>query len=564
MRESPLIRPVTTLAWVLLLSGFLGTILVSSSTAPTLQRTLLIAMLSSGSAFEALAAGLARRRPSLANSPAAIAVILGCLTAGALGPHFFDCFEQLTWWAALAFGGASLSGLAADQDARRFVGSALISVTVLTCLHGLAQRLYLYDLLRDETVIELVASEQSRPFLGSRRIRSTFGQANGFACFLVTLLPLVQLTLSGRARVVLTTLVIVTLLLTGSAGGGLVVLGVGAVLAGCRGKRVACGLFTVLWIGAMVVAATPASFGLELVTARLRQEYWSTAVEVTRETFPQGAGAALFHWASRPHADVASFSSHPHQALLALAAETGIVGLSVSAFLAWRFVRTWRRPVREGASATPITGRRLALPAAALAAMIAPAIHFADLSSPWAELSSVVLVGVALSTFSRWLEPRVDTARLPLACGLGVAAFSAHAMVDFDLYVPGALAAVVALAATWNPTPRKSAAVGWGFGAVLVPLCLAFLQGVAALNVAAAEALPAAGERTQPIVLDGDDLREMMDFAERPHACRIVVAHRFVGVFSAAGLTEDARRIAETWGPPFPRSNSRATSVDGR
>ena len=534
-------------AFALLLGGFVGTVLVSSSIAPTAQRALLVALLLGGAALEALGAALERRRPGLLASPAALAVSAGCGIAGVTGPAFFDCHEQLVWWLALAVGGAALASLCRSDPRRRAAIAALLATLTLATLHGLAQSLYLYDLLREGRDLEAPAREYAG-FLGSRRARSTFGQANGFASFLLTLLPLSLLALRGRARLVVFAAALLALVASASYGGFLVAIGVlGATAAACGRRGVAVALGATFGVGLLTAAVGPL-LGLELETLRLRYDYWGTAMRVGIDALPSGVGAAMHGWAAQALAEPSSWSRYPHQALLALFAETGVIGLGVVAVLAWRFVVACRDETVEVLDQPGRAAPTPALVVAALSSVAAPAMHFADLPAPWATAAAVGGAGIFLVVASRWLVARLDGSRIGIACAVGIAGFTFHAMVDFDLYVPGALASATALAAVWRPAPERAGTAIAGFAAALVLAAVSAAWTIRALEVVQTEALCDTRIAAPLGVATGD----RATFTERvadPARSRVRLALGWAGHLHRVRRTELARRVLEPWGP---------------
>lgn len=474
MNETAFTRRIGAAAFVLLIAGFVGSVLVSSSVATTAQRALLVGLIVGGATLESLQAALLRRRPALLRSPAALVVCGGAAIVFAIGPRSFDGLEQLTWWCAVAVGGAALAGL---QDRRRDTAAAVLAVVVLAALHGLAQRLWIFDVLRADGPV----AEPLRGFTTSMRSRSTFGQANGYAAFLLAAMPMLVLALRGRARA-LSLLGVAALLSSGSLGGIFVANAVLAAAAWTLGRRrLAIAWAALLAVGGVVVALSLAGFtGLELRTLELRLDYWRTARAIGADAFPTGVGAGLHGIFALDRAAPGEWSRHPHQALLSLFAETGVVGLLVALVL---LVRLFAR-ASGGGEEPPAGGRgaAAALVAAAIFTIIAPGMHFFALDDPWARPVAVVLTAAILVAVARAVREHIDVGRLGVASTLGVAGFAAHAMVDFDLHVPGALATVVAIAATGRGAPRPIGApsvVGFLVAAVLALGALGFMQTAA-------------------------------------------------------------------------------------
>ncbi len=337
---------------------------------------------------------------------------------------------------------------------------AVFALLFLVCLRGLAERLYLFDVLRDAAAARGLTPRglDIQGFLQSNRARATFGQANGLAGFLLLFLPLSLFCLhTSRRAMLLLALLVATLIATSSRGGALVALMTAGFLLRRYGRSFAGWqrpLGTVMLGtglgGALVCGAVIAGFHLPVDsldhafdTLRLRGHYWMTALKMMSES-PWGVGMGLFgeHYLLAA-AEGAPFSRFAHNGFLHLLAECGLWAVAFFG-LGWALLRRWKASL-PGTDDTPPCGRSLpveVLPALALGATTTGLDVVPE--APW--IVTMSLLGAAAWAFDRLvgqpcarsLAARKEFRRAAVIWG--GAAFLLHSLVDFDLHIGGVVA----------------------------------------------------------------------------------------------------------------------------
>lgn len=394
------------------------------------------------------------------------------------------CLELL----ALIVGVAVLN--ADDGSSRTARLARFLSLAILLVLFGLAQRLYLFELLRLDALKirpDILDGERGL-FFKSPRARSTFGQANAFAGFLILVLPfaLMAVATKGRRRfagAVLLALLVAGLLASGSKGGSAVALVVAALaLRRAPGdyerlRRAVSGLFFVLTAAMVAVVAAdlsgvdlPRPFARVAATLELRFDYWRAAWALFREHPLTGVGLGEFGDFAVEHFTKASTGSRrAHSFLFTALAEGGIVGfglvlLLIAAFLRLRRTRNATLHSNDespGAVAAPSWGGY-----GPLAALLVIAPYLAgpsDIDLYFWPFDNARVFDIAGATISLLITAaayrfiarpiaeflRDDRAALMSAITIGLFGIAAHALIDFDFEVVGCLGAAAVVAALW-------------------------------------------------------------------------------------------------------------------
>jgi tetratricopeptide (TPR) repeat protein len=268
----------------------------------------------------------------------AVAVAYGL--AWALSPYPQAASFRLE---ALALGllGAVLAASLPPSFNRRFYG-ALLACALLTALYGLAQRLGLDPLQGSLTA-------------GSReRAMASFGNATFLAAFLCFSWPL-ALLLHSRLRLVALLLFSGALLATQSRAGVLAAALQGLIL----GRQAWRGGWRPRWQGALALALVLALAAALLfpwaqwARATLRPQLWAESLRLILQRPFTGWGPGSFPLALQEHESAgfaqalgqAQFAEHPHNWVLSILHEAGILGLVAFAFLL-AVVQPW--PMRGG------------------------------------------------------------------------------------------------------------------------------------------------------------------------------------------------------------------------
>ena len=488
-----------------------------------------------GAALYGLARFRDRPHDALPLPTSALVALGGLSITFALGPHDHVAVARATTWVGLIAGAIVVMDLARITTVRRELITAVLATAGLLALHGLAQRIYLFDLLRDDARAafpDLFEQDDFAAFAASKRARSTFGQANGFSGFLSVVMPfaVAGVVLTERKMkdlipaALLLAVIGVAFVASESKGGALTVLAtIGAMLVSWSSSKAAQPRrfigYVLLGLAAMSTLAVanmlfggPSFDGLDRIgrTAELRLDYWSTAWRVACDHPWFGVG--LGHYGDHAVRDVATyggaFSRFAHNGYLTLAAEVGfVVTIGVVVTFIGGLLRAFQTPAGDAVdhrhgqrdpSTTDHTSdidddsmlrlvRFAPFAAAALAIVAVPdaarALFFVPQTNPGLTrlvplavvMTSmfVLRVGLARPVANHITETTTITARVGR---FGVLAFLLHAAVDFDLYVDGVTTTVVLLGAATARPRRRSCETG-------VVVAATILGGIAALRV---------------------------------------------------------------------------------
>jgi O-antigen ligase len=366
--------------------------------------------------------------------------------------------------------------------------SRFLSLAILLVLFGLAQRLYLFELLRLDALKirpDILDGERGL-FFKSPRARSTFGQANAFAGFLILVVPFAVIAVAAKGRrrfagAVLLALLFAGLLASGSKGGTAVALVVGAfALRSAPGDsgRFRRAAFRLLLASAAAMSAVVAAdlMGADLprplsdvaATLELRFDYWRAAWALFREHPFRGVGLGEFgDFATGYFGKSSSGSRRAHSFIFTALAEGGVVGLGLLATFAAALFRLRRRPD----DAVPADKSHGPAPSMwrdyrPLAALLVIAPYLAGPSDidlyfwPFANARVFDIAGAAIALSitacaDRFIARpiaeffRDDRTAGMSAIAIGLAGISAHALIDFDFEIVGCLGAAAVVAALW-------------------------------------------------------------------------------------------------------------------
>lgn len=388
-----------------------------------------------------------------------------------------------------------------DGPSRTARLARFLSLAILLVLFGLAQRFYLFELLRLDALKirpDILDGERGL-FFKSPRARSTFGQANAFAGFLILVAPfaLIAVATKGRTRIAaaaLLTFIVAGLSASGSKGGTAVALVVAALaLRRAPGdyerlRRAVSRLLLVLAAAMVAVVAVdlsgvdlPRPFAGVAATLELRFDYWRAAWALFREHPFAGVGLGEFGDFAGEHFTKASTGSRrAHSFFFTALAEGGIIGFALVLTLLAAFLRL--RRTRNDALVSDDEGPgAVAAPSwrgyGPLAALLVIAPYLAGPSDidlyfwPFENARVFDIAGAAISlliTASAYrfiARPiaeflRDDRAAFVSAISIGLLGIAVHALIDFDFEVVGCLGAVAVVAALWPIVRRPAEATG--------------------------------------------------------------------------------------------------------
>ena len=489
-------------AFLLAAGGFLALLIPPEPVATPLAAAAPLILLALG-ILAASAHALLRREAA----PGAGALLLALLC---LLPVLPPVRGQLTTGATLAL----LVLGASAMRALRLQGAAfalLLSGLALTAMLGLSQWWHQLDAAQDFALghaLEITESARGRAFLASDRATGTSLVANTFAATLLLALPFLVLALLRSQN---RTVALLFLLCTG--GAFLAAGSAGALLAGLAATSLCCwravapwrwlargsALFLALALGLMLTAPTwsaaPEWLVLKSASLAERVDFQTLALRLFRpDDLLQGRGwghfAPLAEAVLRPGE---AWSSSPHSVPLQLALEGGVLLAGAALMTVVWMLRTMQREsaqaiatsaptrflaLRPGAaparqpsqvaqelSALPPDAKPILRPdpmsRAVLAGMLCAAI-LAPLLVPMLTLLPLdfdhPLLAATLMGLVSLIAWRGATALVMLPSGrgalaIGVAAFLLHGLLDSDLFVSSAAAALCLACAAGLPTP---------------------------------------------------------------------------------------------------------------
>ncbi len=408
------------------------------------------------------------------------------------GPLFILCYSLFanpaTWvgversvvWMACFCGATSLAnqikkrGTAEVAIVLRSLGGVLVVLTV----RGLAERLYLFDALRSEALARGFTPPEGElgGFFTSNRARATFGQANGFAGFLLLLLPLcLSLAKHNRGRFkrwLPLFLLIGGFWACGSKGGGLVALVVTGLFLVRQDPRPSPRFLgpailgialvgVVLCVSVLMDASSFLPDGLDqkFATLRLRRAYWSMATGLIEAGGWDGIGVGLWGEYISPTSP-GDYSRFAHNGYIDLVVELGWGAILLGVMVA----KSWFRPrpaalkvdLPQHSPTNAVLPGLFALSIACLGSSLG-----LSTTSNW--VTSFLTMGslLLLADFF-FMRPLIDRAMkqvgfLEEITTFGVLGFLLHILVDFDLHITGVTATLaILLALRGSLTPKVS------------------------------------------------------------------------------------------------------------
>jgi hypothetical protein len=419
-------------------------------------------------------------------------------------------------WAA-CMAGFAIRDLVRDGGLGPSVRRAAVAAAATLGVFGIAQTLYLR---RDAAAAAhemdhaLTMTELGRAFLESRRAGATFISPNAFAGFLLLFgFPVVlaaAATIAGprgrREKLLAAVLALIVLAAFACAGSaGATVAGVvGGLFVGWRAAR---GKLRP-WLLAATIAAVAVAVGItavavskpeasgKLKTLQQRVDYHKVGLRLLDDTFPEGAGLEQTRrLTAEATARTEAFSRSLHDWWLQGLVEGGIVFLPVAALFLIAIARGVRAAAAreahaEGgpaAKARPLaaTWRRGLAAGLVLALILQPFATILPYGFAHPIVHAAAMVGLAwlLATAAiRW-DPGGPAFDLGVAAGC--VAFALHGIVDYDLYVPGAMlafATALALLPGRNAAESPRAApiargltMAYGIASLLAPVAVMLL-----------------------------------------------------------------------------------------
>ncbi|MFT7619420.1 MAG: O-antigen ligase, partial [Planctomycetota bacterium] len=334
------------------LTGLLALVLLPSFTAPIALVGLALTLTFTGFACDCVAT--AKDKDVAPKGLLFVWLIAAALLLSlATQTHNWQGVERVTIWVACCCGCITVKNRARGCSRQRQLIQSILLLFVTLALRALAERFYLYSMLRELAGgmgFEAPDAEYAG-FFGSARARATFGQANGFAGFLLLLLPLIiamsSVTLRSKKSWFFVVLSVLCLWASGSKGGTLVYIFIaGVCLLRWSGnlivKRLARVLLAIAVVGlsacllSLIDGALPSSLEGLFETFRLRQGYWITALSMIGSEGAIGVGAGLFGESFYLFTDTnTSFSRFAHNGYLGIAAEFGLIGILLVGILVW-------------------------------------------------------------------------------------------------------------------------------------------------------------------------------------------------------------------------------------
>lgn len=390
------------------------------------------------------------------------------------GPLTTEGLEILGVWGGLLVVATSLAR-SLDGPAKRVLLASFLTATLLVCLEAVLESFFLLAARRgDLDLSHLPAAE--RAFFLSTRGRSVFGQANGLGGFVLLLLPL-SLALARQRRglgVPLLIALTAALAATRSYGTLAILVVLGLLFAARRVQRdpsrrlvwvATAGLLAEITLGLAIAFGLGFAESLHLPdghplkTLELRAAYARVASTLTFEHLPLGLGWNLYGEEARLLAPDAPFAQRPHNAVLNLSAELGVIALGVVAWFGFALNRGLRS---AWALPQPATQKRPAfvIALASLLGLAAAVSQGALALAPPAWLAPQSLGHLALITglalpLALFLSRALARTAGPLrGVGWGALALGLHALIDIDLWIPNLLGATALLVVTLKGEAR--------------------------------------------------------------------------------------------------------------
>ncbi len=471
-------------------------------------------------------AALKGSAPSASQSPLLWGLLVLLFSFSFFSPVTWQGIEREFVWMACLMGGLTLKNQIKTSAQQQIVCRCTIGLLIVLCLRGLAESLYLFEALRSQAQsLGLTAPDQLTGFFTSNRARATFGQANGFAGFLLVFLPMTLLLAIEKPKLggPILVLLLSAFWVTGSKGGALVALGIGGLTLRKRGmspqRRILsttllalAAVGTLICLTALLSDKSPAYFpqrlDQSLETLRLRRSYWSCAWSMLTDEWPWGVGAGLFGENYFLHAPPdAPFSRFAHNGFLQMLAEYGAGALLLAGLLVWRWRSSWRQETLMEISAASMSRPPFELGLAFLIA--APAFSLSLWPKGGGLLGLCLLLVIAfLVDFFLVRQLALSLPRLTHRHGhiiqLSLLAFLLHSLVDFDLHITpltAALALALSLKGAENrtlPLRKKSATMGI---LLAVGLSVFWLAGPGASQQQRAAAQPSVSLGSWPVDL---------------------------------------------------------------
>lgn len=421
---------------------------------------------------------------------------------------------------------------AAAWRSMRLQGAAftlLLAGLALTAVLGISQWWHQLDAAEDfalRQTLDIAETARGRAFLASNRATGTSLVANTFAATLLLALPFLALA-AMRAR----TRVLPCFFLLGIGGAFVAAGSAGATLAGLAATALCCwhaerpwrrvarsaALLLALAIALMLVSATwsavPEWLALKSASLGERADFQTLALRLFEPAhLLQGTGWMNF----APLAESVilpgeSWSSSPHSVPLQLALEGGVVLAAAALVAGWWALRSMKNGAADAIASIPpaalLALRRDRAPLAArdpvssavlygglLAAILAPLC--VPMLSPLPldfdhPFLAAALMGLLFLGASRGAAALVCMSMGRGALAVGVVAFLVHGLVDSDLFIPSAAAALCLALAAGLPTtsPSRGRAALSALAAIVIACALvSHLATAAAWRVAESDA----------------------------------------------------------------------------
>ncbi len=483
-------------AFHFLLVGLLTLVLLPSFTAPPAFTTLALVFTFLGFVCDCLFGFKSKRRTSAPGllfwGP--LAILTYSLVAN---PATWAGVERSVVWMACFCGAASLAnqidkrGKTEVTAVLRCLGGALVVLTV----RGMAEHLYLFDDLRREALAYgfTPPTGELGGFFTSNRARATFGQANGFAGFLLLLLPFCLSLAKHRTERAKKWLPLILLIggfwACGSKGGGLVALVVTGLFLVRRNSHPRSRLLGSIILAAALVGVIlcvsalmdanhflPASLNQKFATLKLRQTYWSMAMPLIKAGGWDGIGVGLWGEYVSP-TSLENYARFAHNGYIDLVVELGLGAILFGIMVAM----VWFRPKPPALAIEPSEqGQWTAALPGLLALAIACSGSSLGLSTTSTWVTSFLTMGSLLLLADFFLmRPLIDRATKEVGfieeiTTYGVLGVLLHILVDFDLHITGVTATLAILLALRGSYIPKVSPRPWRF---LLPaiLVLGFL-----------------------------------------------------------------------------------------
>jgi hypothetical protein len=362
---------------------------------------------------------------------------------------------------------------------------ALAPIVVLLSAYGVAQTLYLRDAAEAFAATidhPLLATEQGRAFLASRRASAVFLSPNVFGGFLLLCAPTAIVAAARRSRqdgVVVAALSIGAFVAAGSAGATIAAIlaapiALSRVLKSARARRalVVATIFGALGVAALVVAARAHEGPTgKLLTLAERLDYGAAGLRMLGDALPFGFGyGTTAERVGAYYVEGEARSRSLHDWWLEGLVEGGVFFVVVAAALIVGAARAFRRAgetdvatvATDTTSATlaetsPSRSGRAVVFGLAAGVFVAGVVHpFTTFFPPNFEvdpaLEALGFAAIVALLAARYAGPPAARGRAEsLATLFGVVAFLLHGFVDFDLSIAPA---AVALGLLYGRLPR--------------------------------------------------------------------------------------------------------------